>query len=178
MGGLNSAQKMFLIILTTVTVISIALTLLAYQLVPSLRTQTATNDPAGTPTPTAVTITDTPTPTPTEITPTPTPTPHKPTPTPTPRPRPTPTPKPPVTITILIKNSTDHAFSPSPVTVPPGSTIIFKNISQIPHTATGTKFDTGNIDPGQSKSVKLTKPGTYQYYCRWHPNMVGTIIVQ
>src|SRR6266700_759933 len=176
MGGLNSAQKMFLIILTTVTVISIALTLLAYQLVPSLRTQTATNDPAGTPTPTAVTITDTPTPT--EITPTPTPTPHKPTPTPTPRPRPTPTPKPPVTITILIKNSTDHAFSPSPVTVPPGSTIIFKNISQIPHTATGTKFDTGNIDPGQSKSLKLTKPGTYQYDCTYHPNMVGTIIVQ
>ncbi len=175
MGGLNSAQKTFLIILTIVTVISIALTLLAYQLVPSLRTQTATNDPAGTPT--TVTIADTPTPTPTEITPTPTP--HKPTPTPTRvRPTPTPTPRPPVTQVILIQNSTDNAFKPKTVTVPPGSTIIFKNISQIPHTATGTKFDTGNIDPGQSKSLKLTKPGTYQYYCRWHPNMVGTIIVQ
>ena len=183
MGGLNSAQKKFLIILTIVTVISIGLTLLAYQLVPSLRTQTATNDPAGTPTATAVTITDTPTPTPTPVTPTPTP--HKkPTPTPTPlRPTPTPTPRPPVTKVILIKNSTDNAFSPSPVTVPPGSTIIFKNISQVVHTATQTSgpttFDTGNIDPGaQSKPFKLTKPGTYKYYCKWHPNMVGTIIVE
>ena len=182
MGGLNSAQKMFLIILTTVTVISIALTLLAYQLVPSLRAQTAKSDPAGTPTSTAVTITDTPTLTPTQITPTSTPTPHKSTPTPTPtpvRPTPTPTPRPPVTITILIKNSTDTAFSPSPKTVPPGSTIFFKNISSVPHTATGTKFDTGNIDPGAtSKPIKLTKPGTYRYYCTYHPNMVGTIIVQ
>src|SRR5215510_1956186 len=108
MGGLNSAQKMFLIILTTVTVISIALTLVAYQLVPSLRRQTTTNDPAGTPTATVVTIADTPTPTPTEITLTPTPTPHKSTPTPTPtpvRPTPTPTPRPPVTKVIDIQNS-------------------------------------------------------------------------
>jgi plastocyanin len=180
MGGLNSAQKKFLIILTIVTVISIVLTVLAYQLVPSLRPQTATNDPAGTPT--ATTITDTPTPTPTVITPTPTP--HKkPTPTPTPvRPTPTPTPKPPVTITILIQNSTNNAFKQKTVTVPRGSTIIFKNISQIPHTATETSgpatFDTGNINPGQSKSIKLTKPGTYHYDCTYHPNMVGTIIVE
>src|SRR5215472_17167195 len=104
MGGLNNAQKMFLIILTAVTVICIALTLLAYQLVPSLRAQTATNNPAGTPTATAVILADTPTPT--ETTPTPTPTPHKPTPTPTPlRPTPTPAPKPPVTKTIIVLNS-------------------------------------------------------------------------
>src|SRR5260221_12053800 len=181
MGGLNSAQKKFIIILTIVTVISILLTFLAYQFVPSLQPQTATNDPAGTPT--ATTITDTPTPTPTVITPTPTP--HKPTPTPTPvRPTPTPTPKPPVTIVITIKDisTNNFKFSPSTVTVPPGSTIIFKNQSQTPHTATqtnGTTFDTGNIDPGgTSRSFKLTKPGTYKYYCSYHPNMVGTIIVQ
>src|SRR5438132_5686272 len=108
MGGLNSAQKLFILILTIVTVISISLTLLAYQLVPSLRTQTAKNDPAGTPTSTAVTIIDTPTLTPIEITPTPTPKPHKSTPTPTPtpvRPTPTPTPKPPVTKTIIVQMS-------------------------------------------------------------------------
>src|SRR5215467_3207108 len=134
MGSLNSAQKKFLIILTIVTVISIVLTILAYQFVPSLQPQTSANDPTATP---AATTTDTPTPTPTPVTPTPTP--HKPTPTPTPtpiRPTPTPTPKPPVTITILIQNSTDNAFKPKTVTVPRGSTIIFKNVSSIPHTAT------------------------------------------
>jgi hypothetical protein len=179
MGGLNSAQKMFLIILTIVTVISIALTLLAYQLVPSLRPQTATNDPAGTPTSTAVIITDTPTPTPTEITPTPTPTPHKPTPTPTPRPRPTPTPtpKPPVTKTIIVLGS---GYSPSTVTVPPGSTLIFKSDSDIDHTVTqtnGSTFD--KVIPAHGTiTLKLTKSGTYKYYCTYHPYMTGTIIVQ
>jgi cytoskeletal protein RodZ len=174
MSGLNSAQKMFLIILTIVTVISIALTLLAYQLVPSLRTQTATNDLAGTPT--AVTIADTPTPTPTEITPTPTP--HKPTPTPTRvRPTPTPTPKPPVTKTIIVLNS---GYSPSTVTVPPGSTLIFKSNSDIDHTVTQTNGSTFNkvIPAHGTITLKLTKSGTYKYDCTYHPYMVGTIIVE
>src|SRR6266699_3274981 len=158
MGGLNSAQKKFLIILTIVTVISIVLTVLAYQFVPSLQPQTATNDPAGTPT--ATTITDTPTPTPTVITPTPTP--HKPTPTPTPvRPTPTPTPKPPVTKTIIVLGS---GYSPSTVTVPPGSTLIFKSNSDIDHTVTqtnGSKFD--KVIPAHGTiTLKLTKPGMSQ----------------
>jgi plastocyanin len=172
MGGLNSAQKKFLIILTIVTVISIVLTVLAYQFVPSLRTQTATNDPTATPA--ATTITDTPTPTPTPVTPTPTP--HKPTPTPTPRP--TPTPKPPVTIVITIQNS---GYSPATVTVPAGSTLIFENKSSLAHTVTqtnGTKFDSKNIPAGGKYTLKLTKPGTYQYDCTYHPFMVGTIIVE
>jgi len=172
MGGLNSAQKKFLLILTIVTVFSIVLTVLAYQLVPSLRPQTAAVDPTATPA--AITATDTPTPTPT-----PTPRPHKkPTPTPTPV-KPTPTPKQPVTITIIIFN---FYFSRATVTVPAGSTIIFKNESPTLHTATRTSgpatFDTGNIDPGKSKSIKLTRPGTYQYDCAIHPYMKGTIIVE
>ena len=178
MGGLNSAQKVFLIVLTTVTVISIALTLLAYQLVPSLRAQTATNNPAGTPTATAVTLADTPTPTPTEITPTPTPTPHKTTATPTPvRPTPTPAPKPPVTKTITVLNS---GYSPSTVTVPPGSTLIFESNSDIDHTVTQTNGSTFDkvIHARGTIILKLTKPGTYKYDCTYHPYMVGTIIVQ
>jgi plastocyanin len=173
MGGLNSAQKKFLIILTIVTVISIVLTVLAYQFVPSLRTQTAANDPTATPA--SITVTDTPTPTPTPVTPTPTP--HK-KPTPTPI-RPTPTPKPPVTIVITIQNS---GYTPKTVTVPPGSTLIFKNESSLDHTVTqtnGSKFDSGNI-PAMTGTytLKLTKAGTYQYDCTYHPFMVGTIIVQ
>src|SRR6266567_2519124 len=149
MGGLNSAQKKFLIILTIVTVISIVLTVLAYQFVPSLQPQTATNDPAGTPT--ATTITDTPTP--------------------------TPTPKPPVTKTIIVLGS---GYSPSTVTVPPGSTLIFKSNSDIDHTVTqtnGSTFD--KVIPAHGTiTLKLTKPGTYKYYCTYHPFMTGTIIVE
>src|SRR6266700_40116 len=156
MGGLNSAQKKFLIILTIVTVISIVLTVLAYQFVPSLQPQTATNDPAGTPT--ATTITDTPTPTPTVITP-------------------TPTPKPPVTKTIIVLGT---GYSPSTVTVPPGSTLIFKSNSDIDHTVTqtnGSTFD--KVIPAHGTiTLKLTKPGTYKYYCTYHPFMTGTIIVE
>jgi hypothetical protein len=78
LGGLNSAQKLFLLILTIVTVISIVLTVLAYQKVPSLHARTATNNLAGTPTATTITDTPTPTPTPTAThTPTAIPTPSK-----------------------------------------------------------------------------------------------------
>ncbi len=125
MGGLNSAQKKFLIILTIVTVISIVLTTLAYQLVPSLRPQTATT----------------------------------------------------VTKTIIVLGS---GYSPSTVTVPAGSTLIFISRSDIDHTVTqtnGTTFDKV-IHAHGTITLKLTKPGTYQYDCTYHPFMVGTIIVQ
>jgi plastocyanin len=38
-------------------------------------------------------------------------------------------------------------------------------------------INSGNLSHGQSYSVTLTKPGTYQYICTIHPNMKGTITV-
>ena len=41
------------------------------------------------------------------------------------------------------------------------------------------KFDPVFIDYGHSYTMKLTVPGTYVYYCLWHPGWLrGTIVVK
>lgn len=72
-------------------------------------------------------------------------------------------------------------FSPDPITAKVGDTITFTNQDSSTHTATETdgpaKFDTGDIKEGASKTVKLTKAGTYKYQCSIHNYMTGTITV-
>ena len=31
--------------------------------------------------------------------------------------------------------------------------------------------------PGKSAKVVMKKPGSYTYYCRYHPNMVASVTV-
>jgi plastocyanin len=78
---------------------------------------------------------------------------------------------------IVIK---DFAFSPASVEVPAGTVITFDNQDTTAHTATATdgSFDSGNLNPGESYSITLDKPGTYTYACTYHPNMKGTIVVK
>ncbi|SRR6266446_4259226 len=115
------------------------------------------------------------------LAPTPTPThPSKPTPTPTAVSTRalTPTPKPgPSTTEVTVTNA---GFSPDPLTITVGSTVIWNNTASIPHTVTsedGT-FDSGNMPPDSSFRFTFAKPGTYHYVCKYHPNMVGMIIVK
>jgi plastocyanin len=69
-------------------------------------------------------------------------------------------------------------YSPTPLHVAKGTTVVFSNASKVKHTATRNgSFDTGKIKPGTSVSVRFTAPGTYAYHCRIHPEMHGKIIV-
>jgi plastocyanin len=69
-------------------------------------------------------------------------------------------------------------YSPTPLHVAKGTTVVFSNASKVKHTATRKgSFDTGKIKPGTSVSVRFTAPGTYAYHCRIHPEMHGKIIV-
>lgn len=79
----------------------------------------------------------------------------------------------------------DFAYVPPAITVPAGTTITFTNKDSAPHTATsGTsptpdgRFDTGTLKKGESKTVKVTKPGTFAYYCAIHPFMKATVTVK
>jgi plastocyanin len=80
-------------------------------------------------------------------------------------------------------------FQPDPVTVTPGTTIIWDNQDNALHTATSGdpktatpdgKFDSGYVAAGQqSKPISMpTEPGEYKYFCTLHPFLVGTVIVQ
>lgn len=83
------------------------------------------------------------------------------------------------TVTVETK---DNNFSPATITVDAGDTITFNNIGQAPHTGTDKagSFDTGNINPGESKSVTLDKAGTIALICKYHEalGMTGQITVR
>jgi plastocyanin len=71
------------------------------------------------------------------------------------------------------------AFIPAQVTVHVGDTIEWVNADFIPHTATArNKAWDVTIASGKTATTAMTKAGTIDYYCRFHPNMVGKIVVQ
>ncbi len=73
----------------------------------------------------------------------------------------------------------DFAFSPVNLTVPAGSTITWVNTGVALHTATARNgsFDSGFLNTGDSYSKRFDAPGTFEYFCTLHPDMVGTVIV-
>ena len=78
--------------------------------------------------------------------------------------------------TVLIK---DFAFVPDHVTVSAGDTVVWKNEDIVPHTATAdTKFDSKNLNSGQSWSFVARQKGSYPYVCTYHPYMKGELIVK
>jgi plastocyanin len=80
------------------------------------------------------------------------------------------------TVTISIDN---FAFSPAEVAVAPGTTVIWTNHDDIPHTVTSTDgvFKSHALDTDDSFSFTFEKAGSYQYFCSLHPHMVGMIKV-
>ncbi len=73
----------------------------------------------------------------------------------------------------------NFAFTPAPITVTPGTTVVWTNADAIPHTTTGKdkQWDSGPIQPGTSFKVTFDKAGTYTYACAIHPFMQGTVVV-
>ena len=72
-------------------------------------------------------------------------------------------------------------FSPMHASVAPGSTVSVTNKDSVTHTltASGGRFNTGDIGPGQTKTFTApSKAGTYDYICNIHQYMMGTIVVR
>jgi plastocyanin len=75
----------------------------------------------------------------------------------------------------------DFTFVPDPVEIPVGATVTWINSDTAPHTATAQDRDvlqSGTLDQGDSYSQTFDQPGTFDYFCEFHANMKGTIIVQ
>jgi plastocyanin len=70
-------------------------------------------------------------------------------------------------------------YSPTPLTVPAGTTVTWGNNDGFQHTtvADGGAWNV-TLDPGKTGSVTLSTPGTYAYHCSIHAFMKGTIVVQ
>ena len=75
----------------------------------------------------------------------------------------------------------DFAYSPNPVEISVGDTVTWTNQDEVPHTATGENrevLQSGTISPGSSFSQVFSEAGEFGYFCEFHPNMTGTIVVQ
>jgi len=74
----------------------------------------------------------------------------------------------------------DFKFGPESVAVEAGAELTWTNSDDSPHTATAddSSFDTGDLDQGDSKSITFDEPGTFSYYCRFHPFMKATVEVR
>ena len=87
---------------------------------------------------------------------------------------------------------TDDAYSPNPVEVAVGQTIVWTNDDTAFHTVTsgtvgaadaGKLFDSGLAGPnaliskGKTFEHTFDTAGEYPYFCTLHPAMVGTVIV-
>jgi len=70
-------------------------------------------------------------------------------------------------------------FQPNTLTVAVGETVVWTNAGHANHTVTANDkpFDSGNLAPGQSFSWTASQPGTYAYFCSYHPWMTGTVTV-
>lgn len=84
---------------------------------------------------------------------------------------------------------TNDAFSPNPVEVNEGDTVVWTNKDSALHTATsgtagnadgkfgGTAESPTLIPPNRTFEFTFEEAGEYPYFCTLHPAMVGTVVV-
>lgn len=76
------------------------------------------------------------------------------------------------------------AFSPAIVTIGTGSIVKWTNNDPLNHTVTSGSsaapegFFDATLAPGASKCLQFTAAGSFGYYCKIHPSMTGTVMVQ
>ena len=70
-------------------------------------------------------------------------------------------------------------YSPSAPSVQIGTTVTWTNDDTQTHTVTdeGSQFDSFDIAPGETWSMTFTEVGTFEYYCKYHLMMKGSITV-
>jgi len=81
------------------------------------------------------------------------------------------------TITVEISN---FVYSPEVITVTAGTTVIWVNNDDTPHTVTATEeaFRSPPLDTEDTFKFTFTTPGEYAYFCALHPHMTGEVIVR
>jgi plastocyanin len=74
----------------------------------------------------------------------------------------------------------NFSFGPQTLTVSVGTTVVWTNRDDIPHTVVSTDgvFKSKVRDTDEKFSYTFTKAGTYPYFCSVHPKMTGKVVVQ
>jgi plastocyanin len=74
----------------------------------------------------------------------------------------------------------NFSFTPGAVKVKAGTQVTWTNHDDIPHTVDSAqgKFKSSPLDTDDKFQFRFTEPGEYPYFCRIHPRMTGSIVVQ
>jgi plastocyanin len=74
----------------------------------------------------------------------------------------------------------NFSFGPGALTVAVGTTVVWTNRDDIPHTVVSTEgvFKSKVLDTDEKFSYTFTKAGTFPYFCSIHPKMTGKVVVQ
>src|SRR5215470_9340590 len=74
----------------------------------------------------------------------------------------------------------NFTFGPADLTVPVGTTVVWTNRDDIPHTVVSTEkvFKSKVLDTDETFSFTFNSAGTYPYFCSIHPKMTGKVVVQ
>ena len=74
----------------------------------------------------------------------------------------------------------NFTFNPQQITVKAGTTVVWTNHDDIPHTVTSSTkvFKSNALDTDDKFLFTFTTPGSYLYFCALHPHMTGSIVVE
>ena len=74
----------------------------------------------------------------------------------------------------------NFVFEPAELTAKVGQTVTWTNRDDDVHTVTSSSgvFGSGGLDADDTFTFTFSKPGTYDYFCKLHPLMTGTVVVQ
>ena len=80
-----------------------------------------------------------------------------------------------------------QSYEPNPINIKVGDTVTWINADVVSHTVTSGKdydpnksgklFNSGGILTNGVYQLKFAKPGTFDYFCLFHPDMKGQVIV-
>jgi plastocyanin len=78
----------------------------------------------------------------------------------------------------------DFMFVPDPIRIRVGQTVRWTNRDEVPHTTTSgqpgspdDRWDSDILYQGEAYEQRFDEAGRFPYYCKVHPNMLGTVIV-
>ena len=74
----------------------------------------------------------------------------------------------------------EFTFDPVDLVVRPNDRITFTNHDLAPHTATALdgSWDTGELNRGDSVTLRVTKDWTGDFFCAFHPNMTASLVIE
>ena len=71
------------------------------------------------------------------------------------------------------------AYQPTDLSVPVGTTVVWKNLDPVAHTVTDLEYayDSGLFEEAGTFSKTFDTPGVYTYFCLPHPTMIARVEV-